>query len=130
MRYYLLINPFYQINVKGAMIITQMFLPTANPSHATILGVTTGAASLPPAMLPGLSAYISSKLAQVKFLEFLAAENPNVFVASVHPGMVETAMFLKSGGQVDAMLMDQGDYALNSFWLLTHLSRSVLLIFH
>ncbi|KAL9120136.1 MAG: hypothetical protein Q9187_003306 [Circinaria calcarea] len=97
----------FETNVKGTMITTKTFLPTANPSHATILGVTTGMTGLPPAMLPGLSAYISSKLAQVKFLEFLAAENPNIFVASVHPGMVETAMFVKSGGQANAMPMDQ-----------------------
>ncbi len=77
----------------------KVFLPTANPSHAAILGMTTGTSGLPPAMLPGLSAYISSKLAQVKLLEFLAAENPNVFVASVHPGMVETSLFRKNCGE-------------------------------
>ena len=59
-------------------------------------------------MLPGLSAYISSKLAQVKMLEFLAAENPNVFVASVHPGMVETAIFRKSGAKAEQLPMDKG----------------------
>ena len=59
-------------------------------------------------MLPGLSAYISSKLAQVKMLEFLAAENPNVFVASVHPGMVETEIFRKSGAKAEQLPMDKG----------------------
>lgn len=38
----------------------------------------------------GTSAYASSKIAQLKLMEFLAAENPDVFVASVHPGVVET----------------------------------------
>jgi NAD(P)-dependent dehydrogenase (short-subunit alcohol dehydrogenase family) len=90
------------------MLTAKAFLPSANPSHAAILGVTTGASALPPAMLPGLSAYVSSKLAQVKFLEFLAAENPNIFVASMHPGMVETDMFLKSGGKAEVMPMDTG----------------------
>lgn len=90
------------------MIAAKVFLPTANPSHAAILGMTTGTSGLPPAMLPGLSAYISSKLAQVKFLEFLAAENPNVFVASVHPGMVETSIFCKSGAKAEALPMDKG----------------------
>ena len=41
-------------------------------------------------------------------LEFLAAENPNIFVASVHPGMVETAIFLKSGSTAEALPMDNG----------------------
>lgn len=90
------------------MVAAKVFLPTANPSHAAILGITTGTSGLPPAMLTGLSAYISSKLAQVKFLEFLAAENPNVFVASVHPGMVETSVFRKSGAKAEALPMDKG----------------------
>ena len=32
------------------------------------------------------------------FLEFLAAEKAPVFVASIHPGMIEAAIFRKSGG--------------------------------
>lgn len=60
-------------------------------------------------MLPGLSAYASSKLAQVKLLEFLAAENPNIFVASLHPGIVETKTFTKSGSKADALPMDKGE---------------------
>ncbi|KAL9118806.1 MAG: hypothetical protein Q9187_004638, partial [Circinaria calcarea] len=99
----------FEINVKGTMTTARAFLPTANPSHAAVLGVTTGVSALPPAMLPGLSAYISSKLAQVKFLEFLGAENPNLFVASVHPGMVDTTIFRKSGAQPDALPMDKDD---------------------
>jgi short-subunit dehydrogenase len=90
------------------MTAANVFLPTANPTHAALLGLTTGTVSLPTVMLPGLSAYISSKLAQVKLLEFLAAENPNVFVASVHPGMVETAVFTKSGAKAEALPMDKG----------------------
>lgn len=90
------------------MTMVKAFLPTAISSGAAILGVTTGVISMPPAMLPGLSAYISSKSAQVKLLEFVAAENPNLFVATVHPGMIETAMFSKSGGQAAALPMDKG----------------------
>ena len=90
------------------MIAAKTFLSTANKSHATIIGVTTGTSGLPPVMLPGLSAYISSKLAQVKMLEFLAAENPNLFVASMHPGMVETDIFTKSGAKAEHLPMDKG----------------------
>lgn len=90
------------------MVAAKVFLPTANPSYAAILGMTTGTSGLPPAMLPGLSAYISSKLAQVKFLESLAVENPNVFVVSAHQGMVETSVFRKSGAKAEAWPMDKG----------------------
>ena len=44
-----------------------------------MLGVTAGALVFPPVGTPGLSAYLISKLAAVKTLEFLAAENPNIF---------------------------------------------------
>ncbi|KAL8740796.1 MAG: hypothetical protein Q9184_008454 [Pyrenodesmia sp. 2 TL-2023] len=40
-------------------------------------------------------------MAQLKLMEFLAAENPDVFVASVHPGVVVTPM--------TQALMDHGD---------------------
>ena len=36
----------------------------------------------------GNSAYLVSKLALAKTIEFLAQENLNVFFASIHPGMV------------------------------------------
>ncbi|KAI9677981.1 MAG: hypothetical protein M1822_008089 [Bathelium mastoideum] len=44
-----------------------------------------------------MSSYISSKLAMIKFLEFVAEENPNIFVASMHPGTIDTATYDKSG---------------------------------
>jgi NAD(P)-dependent dehydrogenase (short-subunit alcohol dehydrogenase family) len=57
-------------------------------------------------IMPGLSAYQSSKLAQTMFLEFVAAENPSVFVASVHPGMVDTYTFRRSDATFDMLPMD------------------------
>lgn len=88
--------------------MTKAFLPTANPSHATVVALTTGTTALPAVALPGLSAYMASKLAQTKIIEFLAAENPNVFAATLHPGMVETDIFKKSGAKAEALPMDKG----------------------
>lgn len=76
-----------------------------------MLGNTAGGAVFPPASLPGASAYLTSKMAMVKTLEFLAVENPNVFVASVHPGMVDTAVFRKSGAKPEMLPMDSGEFA-------------------
>lgn len=84
-----------------------MFLPTANPSHASIVALTTGTTALPAVALPGLSAYMASKLAQTKIIEFLAAENPNIFAVTLHPGMVETDIFTKSGAKAEALPMDK-----------------------
>ena len=40
----------------------------------------------------GGSAYASSKIAQARMLEHLASENPDLFVVSVHPGILKTDM--------------------------------------
>ncbi|OBR09425.1 Short chain dehydrogenase [Colletotrichum higginsianum IMI 349063] len=97
----------FETNTKGTYLVTKAFLPTANPSHATVVALTTGTTALPAVALPGLSAYMASKLAQTKIIEFLAAENPNVFAATLHPGMVETDIFKKSGAKAEALPMDK-----------------------
>ncbi len=45
-------------------------------------------------------------MAMVKTLEFLAVENPNVFVASMHPGVVDTDLFRESGPKAASLPMD------------------------
>ncbi|KAL8842835.1 MAG: hypothetical protein Q9176_002471 [Flavoplaca citrina] len=120
----------YEANVKSVIIASAAFLPTANQTHATILGVTAGALILPPAQTPGLSAYLISKMAMVKTLEFLAVENPNVFVASMHPGVVDTDLFRKSGPKAESLPMDssQSLFVYTNFCILRRLSDSELLL--
>ncbi|POS69940.1 short chain dehydrogenase, partial [Diaporthe helianthi] len=69
------------------------FKPFTEPSHATVLSLITGTAALPAKALPNLSSYLASKAAQTKVIEFLPVENPNIFAAAIHSGMVETAIF-------------------------------------
>ncbi|RYP09688.1 hypothetical protein DL764_001114 [Monosporascus ibericus] len=97
----------FEINVKGTLLAAKAFLPTVDASNAAILGLTSDVSLMPTAHLPGLSSYISSKLAQAKVYEFLAAENPDVFVATIAPGMVETANFYRSGATPDKLPMDK-----------------------
>lgn len=82
-------------------------LPTANTTHATVIGYTA-AITFPAAMLPGLSAYAISKLAIVKLMEYIVAENPSIFTAALHPGMVETDIFKASGTDPAAVPLDSG----------------------
>ncbi|KAL0941907.1 short chain dehydrogenase reductase [Colletotrichum truncatum] len=96
----------FETNTKGTYLVTKTFLPTANPSHASVIALTTGTTALPVTMLNGLSPYIASKLAQTKIIEHLAAENPNLFAAILHPGFVETDIFKKSGAKAEALPMD------------------------
>lgn len=82
--------------MKGSFITAQAFLPTRG-KNATLIGVSTGAVNLPAAMLVPASSYAGSKYALLKVMEILAAEFSDVHVVTVHPGVVETNMYEKSG---------------------------------
>lgn len=82
-----------QTNVKDTFLALKAFKPFTEPSHATVLSLITGTAALPAKALPNLSSYLASKAAQTKVIEFLPVENPNIFAAAIHSGMVETAIF-------------------------------------
>jgi len=96
----------YETNVKGAVVTAKAFLSTANPTKAAIFGVGAGTITSPPSMFPGLSAYTSSKIAQAKVLEFIAAENPSMLVVNVHPGIVETDIFVQGGVSKSSVPID------------------------
>ncbi|KAF2726632.1 NAD(P)-binding protein [Polyplosphaeria fusca] len=98
----------YEVNVKSVVVAAQAFIPNAKPD-ASLFAVTAGAAVLPPAYTPYLSGYLSSKVAQVKLVEFLAAEHPEIFVCAVHPGMIETDIFKVSGADPTQLPMDTVD---------------------
>ncbi|KAJ5190952.1 uncharacterized protein N7498_009937 [Penicillium cinerascens] len=98
----------FETNVKGTMIATKAFLPTANPTRAAVVALTA-AVVFPAARLINLSAYISSKLTLIKMMEFLAAENPTVFAAALHPGMVDTNILRSSGADPSKLPMDSVD---------------------
>jgi NAD(P)-dependent dehydrogenase (short-subunit alcohol dehydrogenase family) len=79
----------YEVNVRGSFNVISAFLKSSSPSP-TLVNVTTGAALLPPA--PTFSSYATSKITGVNVFEYVAAENPNIHVVSVHPGGVMTRM--------------------------------------
>ncbi|TKA63398.1 hypothetical protein B0A49_08584 [Cryomyces minteri] len=83
-----------ETNVKGCMATVHAFLPSHN-AGAAIVAVSAGSIGFPAAsrFCGGEPAYNASKIAQVRLREHLAAENADLFVASVHPGLVATEMF-------------------------------------
>ncbi|KAL4748731.1 hypothetical protein BDW72DRAFT_195472 [Aspergillus terricola var. indicus] len=95
----------FETNVKGSMIAAKAFLPTANPAQAAIIALTTGVV-FPPPIQPGLSAYVASKLALVKVIEYIAAENPSIFATALNPGVIKTAMYDKLGSDMDGLPFD------------------------
>jgi NAD(P)-dependent dehydrogenase (short-subunit alcohol dehydrogenase family) len=100
----------HEVNVKSIVIAAQAFIPKAK-SGAAFYTMMAGAIVMPPAYTPGLSSYFSAKIAQCKVVEFLAAENPGIFFCAVHPGMIETDVFMSSGANPAQLPMDNGMYS-------------------
>ncbi|MCJ1322344.1 hypothetical protein MMC15_007692 [Xylographa vitiligo] len=101
-----------ETNLKGAVVAVHAFLPTrssaASIDLALSIGINAGMINIPATRPPatGSSAYITSKIAQVKLLEHVAAETPDVFVVSVHPGIVKTAILDNSQLHTKDFLFD------------------------
>ncbi len=98
--------------MRGFFTTINAFLPSRRP-NARILGVSAGIVNLPPNYPPchGSSAYASSKLAQIRLLEHVAAECPDAFVVGVHPGIVATDLMLESqmmDVNMEGALLDDG----------------------
>lgn len=66
------------------------FLSTKAATGAAVIGVSTGPIAAPSRAGTSRSSYVVSKVAVVKFLVILAAEEKDLFVASVHLGVHET----------------------------------------
>lgn len=83
-----------EVNVKGSLLVAQAFLRSA-VSDAVLINMTSLLSYLP---VPAFSAYVASKCASVSLFDTLQLENPNVRVANLHPGIVDTAMTRGAGG--------------------------------
>lgn len=78
----------FQVNVLGTYTVTQQFLAQADGA-GTVVSFTTGAIA---AVFPGMGGYTASKLALTRIMENLHAEQPNLRVYLLIPGIVDTAM--------------------------------------
>ncbi|RDL41956.1 Uncharacterized protein BP5553_01935 [Venustampulla echinocandica] len=79
-----------EVNVKGNLILAQAFLANA-AKKPVLINVSAAGVHIPALPVP-LSAYVVSKAAVVKLVEYFAAENPGVRVMNVHPGAIDTGM--------------------------------------
>ncbi|KAI1176945.1 hypothetical protein F4777DRAFT_577453 [Nemania sp. FL0916] len=75
----------FEVNVRGAAVLARKVVKYARPG-AVLLQLGTAGAFF-PAQLP-MSGYAVSKLALVKLMEYIGAENPGLRVVTVHPGIV------------------------------------------
>ena len=105
----------FEINVKGAFNVVRAFLGAASP-NATIINVSSGVVHL---TLPGSQAYSTSKAAVLTWLGFVQGENESMRVVSVHPGVIESAMSIKSGTPAE----DDGKFKyFSSLYTISHSS--------
>ncbi|KAL9622832.1 MAG: hypothetical protein Q9160_002758 [Pyrenula sp. 1 TL-2023] len=88
----------FEINVKSGVLIAKHFVPFAS-KNATLISVNSAAAHL---TIPELSSYAASKMAAARVFEYIAAENPDLRVFSLQPGVIKSAMSEKTvtGGLV------------------------------
>ncbi len=83
----------YEINVLGNFILIQAFLANKAAVGSVFINVSTAGAHF--AAIPTMSGYAVSKLAALKLFEYMAAENLDVKVMNVHPGVMDTPMGAK-----------------------------------
>lgn len=95
----------FEVNVKGNLNLITAFIPVA-AKGAAILNVSTGITHL--SVLPGYSAYHTSKLAAAKFFDYVHHEHPEFFVLNFHPGVIKTAMDVKTLASGTVLPYDDG----------------------
>ncbi|SPQ23048.1 efb6c869-e10b-4306-a9b9-7bda8d414611 [Thermothielavioides terrestris] len=99
----------FETNVKGPFLTIRAFLPTANRSgdrQPAVIALTTGMLAVPLALGPLMSGYTAAKMAQLRVIEYLAAEHPDLFVASAHPGMYDTPLLASMQQPLDGVPLD------------------------
>ncbi|KAI0141049.1 NAD(P)-binding protein [Hypoxylon sp. NC0597] len=77
----------FEVNVKGAAILAQCVAKYA-AADAVVLHLGTKEAVFPALGGWPMSGYAASKLASIKVMEYLGAENPGLRVITIHPGIV------------------------------------------
>lgn len=85
----------FNTNILGTLYTVKGFAKYATKG-AHILHISTAIAHIPP-LEAGVSAYAASKIAATKLFDYIALENPELYVINVHPGLVDTDMSRKSG---------------------------------
>ncbi|MBS1696135.1 MAG: SDR family oxidoreductase [Actinobacteria bacterium] len=79
----------FEVNVVGAVALTQALLPVLRASRTHVLVVNSGSGLK---VHTGMASYSASKFAARAFADSLRVEEPLLRVTSVHPGRVDTPM--------------------------------------
>ncbi len=79
----------FDVNVLGAVLLTQAALPQLRARQGRVINVSSGAAVHP---IRAWGAYCASKAALNMFNATLAAEEPEITAVALRPGVVDTPM--------------------------------------
>lgn len=85
----------FEVNIKGTLLLFRAFVAHKSSNSPTFISMNTGAAHA--GVFPTMSGYAASKAGQAMLITYLQAENPDVRVVSMHPGVIESEMNAKSG---------------------------------
>lgn len=85
------ITAAFSLNVSSVMLLTSAFLKAVKPLQADvrIMNISSGAGRNP---MPGWGVYCATKAALDMYSRCVDAENHGVRIASVAPGVIDTAM--------------------------------------
>ena len=81
----------FEANVKAAYLMTRAFLQLLDGAKGTVITMSNDQATQ---IFGSLSSYAISKMAVVRFSEFVAAEYPNVNAVTIQPGVVMSPMII------------------------------------
>lgn len=111
----------WETNVKGTYLTLHSFIPLllASPKKDRTIVILSSTGAL--AMLPGASAYQSSKFALLRLTEFVNFEygGQGILAYGVHPGGVATEMGHSMGPKYKSFLVDTPELSANSIVWLT-----------
>jgi NAD(P)-dependent dehydrogenase (short-subunit alcohol dehydrogenase family) len=99
----------YEINVLGTMVVLNAFTKhkAADPK---LLFIGTAASAVFPHGMLGTSAYSMSKSAAAVLIQYFAAENTDVKVYTLHPGVVLTEMGKRGKGSGNTLPTDDSEF--------------------
>ncbi|EXJ66804.1 uncharacterized protein A1O5_09999 [Cladophialophora psammophila CBS 110553] len=116
----------WELNIKGTFIVTRAALPLLLKSDLkTVLMVTSAGAFI---AAPGASAYQTTKLAQIKLVDFLMAEygDKGLLAFSAHPGGVPTETALNMPDNFHFYLTQTAELSADTIVWLTRERREWL----
>lgn len=84
----------FELNVLSGYNAVQAFVPLA-VARPTIINISTALAHMAP--MQDSSGYGITKAAQLKMMDYFAAENPHLHLVNVQPGGVDTELSAQAG---------------------------------